>query len=99
MTLLPLDGHQPGHAGIALGEPWEVLCCGHLFVDPTQVLALERPGLDQDVATAADTRRSVLERATEEGFGLLGPLWPEPGVAHVVRGDGGAFELRAVAAG
>ena len=93
--LVPLDGHQPGHSGVSIGDPWEVLCCGHLFIDPPQLLALDRPGLDEDVDTAAATRRTVLGRAADEGFALCGPLWPEPGAAHVERaGDG--FVLRPI---
>ena len=93
ITLVPLDGHQPGHAGVAIGDPWEVLCTGHLFIDPGQVADLDRPGLDDDLGTASATRRSILGRAAEEGFALCGPLWPEPGVAHVER-DGDGFALR-----
>ena len=94
MSLVPLVGHQSGHAGIALGDPWEVLCTGHLFVDPGQVADLDRPGLDDDLATASATRRAVLARAADEGFALCGPLWPEPGVAFVSRlGDGFALSL------
>lgn len=96
VVLVDLPGHQRGHAGIAIGEPWEVLVTGHLFIDPTQVVALDRPGLDDDVDTAAATRRRVLAEAADEGFALLGPLWPEPGAAHVERAGGG-FELRPLA--
>jgi glyoxylase-like metal-dependent hydrolase (beta-lactamase superfamily II) len=93
VSLLPLAGHQPGHAGVAVGDPWEVLAVGHLFVDPAQVVELDRPGLDEDLPIAAATRRAILERAATEGFALLGPLWPEPGIAFVERaGDG--FTLR-----
>lgn len=93
VALVPLPGHQPGHAGIAIGDPWEVLCTGHLFIDPGQVADLDRPGLDEDLPLASSTRRSILARAADEGFALCGPLWPSPGVAHVVR-DGGDFALR-----
>ena len=92
IALVDLPGHQPGHVGIAIGDPWEVLEVGHLFIHPSQVTALDAPGLDEDLETAASTRRSVLARAAEEGFALLGPLWPEPGVAHVVR-TGDEYEL------
>jgi glyoxylase-like metal-dependent hydrolase (beta-lactamase superfamily II) len=95
VSLVDLPGHQPGHAGIALGEPWEALCTGHLFIDPAMVVDLDRPGLDEDLETAAATRRAVLGRAAEEGFAIVGPLWPEPGFAHVVRSDDG-FALRVV---
>ena len=92
VALVDLPGHQAGHVGIAIGDPWEVLEVGHLFIHPSQVTALDEPGLDEDLETATSTRRSVLARAADEGFALLGPLWPSPGAAHVVRaGDG--FEL------
>jgi glyoxylase-like metal-dependent hydrolase (beta-lactamase superfamily II) len=92
VQLVELAGHQPGHAGIALGDPWEVLAAGHLLIHPSQVLALDDAGLDEDVATAAATRRAMLGRAADEGFAILGPLWPSPGAAHVVRAHDG-FEL------
>lgn len=95
VRLWPLAGHQAGHAGVAVGDPCEVLCTGHLFIDPPMVVHLDRPGLDDDTLIAAATRYAILDRAADEGFALLGPLWPEPGAAHVVRaGDG--FELRPV---
>jgi hypothetical protein len=56
------------------------------------VLTIDDAGLDEDVATAAATRRTILERAADEGFALVGPLWPTPGAAHVRRTDDG-FEL------
>jgi glyoxylase-like metal-dependent hydrolase (beta-lactamase superfamily II) len=93
VALVPLPGHQPGHAGVAVGDPWEVLCTGHLFVDPAQVADLDRPGLDEDLPTASATRRTVLARAADEGFALIGPLWPSPGVAYVTR-SGEGFTLR-----
>ena len=92
VELIPLDGHQAGHSGVAIGEPWEVLCTGHLFIDPSMVVDLDRPGLDEDVVVAAATRASVLARAADSGFALLGPLWPEPGAAFVER-LGGGFSL------
>ena len=90
VTLLPLEGHQPGHAGVALGDgPWEVLCTGHLLIDPPMVLDLDRPGLDVDLPTATATRRRILAQAADEGFALCAPLWPQPGAARVAReGDG-----------
>jgi glyoxylase-like metal-dependent hydrolase (beta-lactamase superfamily II) len=94
VDLVPLPGHQPGHAGVAVCDPWEVLCTGHLFIDPGQVADLDRPGLDEDLITASATRRSVLARAADEGFALCGPLWPSPGVALVSR-SGSGFTLRA----
>lgn len=92
VQLVPLDGHQAGHSGVAIGDPWEVLCTGHLFIDPSMVLDLGRPGLDQDVVVAAATRASVLSQAADSGFALLGPLWPEPGIASVSR-SGSGFTL------
>lgn len=92
VSLVELPGHQAGHSGIAIGDPWQVLATGHLFIHPSQVAAIDEPGLDEDVATAADTRRRILGRAADEGFALLGPLWPSPGVATVTRkGDGFAL--------
>jgi glyoxylase-like metal-dependent hydrolase (beta-lactamase superfamily II) len=92
VRLIELAGHQDGHAGIAIGEPWEVLAIGHLLIHPSQVLTLDDAGLDEDVVAAAATRRTILGRAADDGFAILGPLWPSPGAAHVVRTDGG-FEL------
>ena len=92
VRLIELAGHQDGHAGIAVGEPWEVLAIGHLLIHPSQVLTIDDAGLDDDVVTAAATRRTILDRAADDGFAILGPLWPSPGAAHVVR-TGEGFEL------
>ena len=71
---------------------WEVLCAGHLLIDPPMVLDLDRPGLDEDLPTATATRRRILAQAADEGFALNGPLWPSPGVARVSQ-DGDGFTL------
>jgi glyoxylase-like metal-dependent hydrolase (beta-lactamase superfamily II) len=89
VSLVDLPGHQDGHAGVAIGDPWEVLVTGHLFIHPSQTADPDAPGLDDDVPAAAATRRSILARAADEGFALLGPLWPQPGAAAVSRSDDG----------
>jgi glyoxylase-like metal-dependent hydrolase (beta-lactamase superfamily II) len=92
----PGPGHSPGHHIVRIGsDVGGAVIVGHLFLHPAQVFAPEpRAGLDDNISLAAETRRALLARATEENALVVGPLWVSPGAGIIVpSGDPGRWRL------
>jgi glyoxylase-like metal-dependent hydrolase (beta-lactamase superfamily II) len=85
----PGPGHSPGHHVVRLdSDGGGAVIVGHLFLHPAQVFGPEaRPGLDENISLAAETRRALLARAAEEQTLVIGPLWASPGAGMIVPAD------------
>jgi glyoxylase-like metal-dependent hydrolase (beta-lactamase superfamily II) len=92
VRVIPAPGHTPGHLALMVtSEGRHLLNLGDAAVHP---LHLEQPelenGFDQAAATAAATRRELLQRAVEERMGLMAFHFPFPSVGSVTpREEGG----------
>jgi glyoxylase-like metal-dependent hydrolase (beta-lactamase superfamily II) len=76
VRLVPAPGHTPAHLAIEVGESGGLLFVVDALLHPLQI---DRPdwgqGLDRDVETAIDTRRSLLERAADRGHVIAASHW------------------------
>jgi glyoxylase-like metal-dependent hydrolase (beta-lactamase superfamily II) len=89
-------GHSRGHHVVRVGSDGDdAVVVGHLFLHPAQVFSPDpRAGLDEDLELAAETRRTLLARATEKRTLVIGPLWATPGAGTVVpAGEPGRWRL------
>jgi len=89
-------GHSRGHHVVRVGSDGDdAVVVGHLFLHPAQVFSPDpRAGLDEDIELAAETRRTLLARATEKRTLVIGPLWATPGAGTVVpAGEPGRWRL------
>lgn len=88
VELAALPGHSPGHCGVRIDSGGDLaVYAGHLFVFLTQVVDSTQPN-DEDPATAAQTRQTLLtELAGRDGL-LLTTLLGGPGGGRV-RAEGG----------
>jgi len=93
---VPLPGHTPGQTGFLVESGGERLL---IWADIIHVAALQfaRPdwtiAFDVDGAQAAQTRRTIFERAASENLPVAGMHLPFPGFGRVVRqGEGYGYE-------
>jgi glyoxylase-like metal-dependent hydrolase (beta-lactamase superfamily II) len=92
VRLIPAPGHTPGHLALLVtSDGRHLLNLGDAAVHP---LHLEQPelenGFDLASATAAATRRELLDRAVAEGMHLMAFHFPFPSVGQVAaREEGG----------
>ena len=95
IAAVPLPGHTPGQTGFQIGSgPSSVLVWGDLVNLPFLQSALPEAGFvtDVDGSLSIKTRRSIMERAAEQGFLVAGMHIEFPGLAHVAR-DGRGYRL------
>lgn len=79
-------GHTRGHIVVNIASRGErAVIVGHLLLHPAQILAGERPDLDEDPARALETRRRLLDRWAAERALVIGPLFMPPGAGQLVR--------------
>ncbi|WP_102108646.1 MBL fold metallo-hydrolase [Oceaniglobus roseus] len=74
LSVVPLRGHSPGHAGLELdgGRHGRAVFCGDAIHSPVQVFRPDwSSGFCHDPDRAAATRRALLERAADEDLLLL----------------------------
>jgi glyoxylase-like metal-dependent hydrolase (beta-lactamase superfamily II) len=73
---LPAPGHTIAHAAIEVGDSGGLLYAVDALLHPLQV---ERPewgqGIDSDPKTAIESRRALVERATERGHLIAASHW------------------------
>ncbi len=92
VTLTDAPGHVQGHSVVWVRSGDESACLsGHLFVSPLQV-ADPSFALDDDPATATETRQRLLTDLAESEGLLLSPLLGGPGGGRV-RPDGSGWRL------
>ncbi len=97
VTTLPTPGHTPGHQSIVIASAGErAFVTGDVAHHPAQANETDwNSGFDLDPATAAATRRRVMERLEQEGaLGVFGHF-PSPGMGRLVR-EGGKRVFRAL---
>jgi glyoxylase-like metal-dependent hydrolase (beta-lactamase superfamily II) len=98
VTAVPLYGHTPGHTGYMVSSNGEqLLIWGDIVHQPHIQLARPEAGAlwDVDYATAAATRRKVLDLAARERLAVAGCHLDFPAVGHIARAaDGYAFVPR-----
>jgi len=97
LTTLPTPGHTPGHQSIVIASAGErAFIAGDVAHHPAQMEETAwNSGFDADGATAAATRRRVMERLEQEGSIAAFGHFPHPGTGRVVR-DGGRRIFRAL---
>lgn len=93
VTLVPLPGHTPGHAGVAVRSHSETLLfAADAIHDPA--FDVEHPSwrtaFDHDPARAEATRRAVLAQAVAERTLVAATHMPFPGLGHL-NAEGEAF--------
>ncbi len=95
MEVVSAPGHTPGHIALLVSSGKETLLqaadTAHhhvlMFAHPEWTSAF-----DSDPQMGAETRRKLLDRAAADGMRVLGYHLPFPGIGHVRRAKGGAFE-------
>lgn len=96
VRLFAIPGHTPGHVGVEVESGGErVLWVTDLLHVPAMQFAHPEWAsvFDTDPALAASSRRSMLERISDEGVLVAGTHIPFPSTGHVRREGGGfAFE-------
>ena len=95
ITVVPVPGHTPGQTGFQVGSgPLSVLVWGDVLNLP--FLQSARPeacfATDVDGPLSVATRRTVMDRAAEQGFLVAGMHIEFPGLAHVKR-EGQGYRL------
>lgn len=86
VSLIATPGHTPGHVSVKVSsDDSEVVITGDAIHSPVQCL---RPdwnfAFDVDKATAAKSRRSLLEMVCDTPCRLIGSHFPLPSLGHVV---------------
>lgn len=89
VSLIPTPGHTPGHVSVQISsDQGAVVISGDAIHSPVQCLRPDWSCVsDVDRATAAKSRRSLLEMVCESHCRLIGSHFPLPSVGHVLRGD------------
>lgn len=98
LTLVPLPGHTPGHAGIRISDGDEaVLIWGDIIHSNAFQLACPDWGVlfDVDPDAAVQTRKRLFDELAADGIPILGPHVPQPGPWRVERARIG-YHLTAV---
>jgi glyoxylase-like metal-dependent hydrolase (beta-lactamase superfamily II) len=97
LTIVPTPGHTPGHQSIAVVSAGErAFITGDVAHHPAQVNETEwNSGFDGDPATAAATRKRVMERLEQDGSLAVICHFPAPGYGRIVR-EGGRRIFRAL---
>jgi glyoxylase-like metal-dependent hydrolase (beta-lactamase superfamily II) len=87
VVTLDLPGHLPGHMGLRLGD--DALLIADAAVHPA---LLDQPDWiyvsDEDTATSAETRRSLVPKLVDEEVLVVCGHYPGGGIGRVVRRDG-----------
>ncbi len=94
ITSIPLPGHTPGHTGFAIHSGNEsLLIWGDVIHFSTLQFANPDWGVvfDTDPAMAAQTRRTMLDRAAADGMAVAGMHIDFPGIGYVEK-SGDAFQ-------
>jgi glyoxylase-like metal-dependent hydrolase (beta-lactamase superfamily II) len=80
VRVLHTPGHTPGHRSVLIEDGGEaIVLTGDLFHQPTQIAFADHPGShDLDVQLGVASRRLILWRAAQRGWGLGVPHFPEP---------------------
>ncbi len=92
MTMLPLPGHTPGHAGFRLESKGEILYHVGDIVHAQEVQIPDPEvgiAFDLDMETARETRKRVLARMADEGALITGGHLLKPAFDRVARANGG----------
>jgi glyoxylase-like metal-dependent hydrolase (beta-lactamase superfamily II) len=88
LTILPLNGHTPGHSGIRIDDAGDsLLIWGDTIHANAFQLAEPDWGVlfDVDTQAAIATRRRLFEELAQSGMRVLGPHVPTPGPWRVER--------------
>jgi glyoxylase-like metal-dependent hydrolase (beta-lactamase superfamily II) len=89
ISLLDTPGHTPGHMSVVVEGGEGLILTGDAI---TTMVGFARPdwafGFDADGATAATSRRALLDRAAADGHMILGYHFPFPGIGRVEAKDG-----------
>ena len=87
VTTLPTPGHTPGHMSLLVSSGGEqAVILGDAIHIPAQVTEPDwSPRPDVDPIRSAETRRSLVDRAEQDGAVLAGGHFPSPGFGRVVR--------------
>ena len=91
VRLMPTPGHTPGHVAIGFGRGGDdAVMPGDLMHSPLQARYPElSPRFDTDMAQAAKTRRSFLERYCDTKTLCCTAHFPSPSVGRIKRWDDG----------
>jgi len=95
ITAVPLSGHTPGHTGFLLESDGDkLLFCGDIFTIPAIQAAMPEVGFatDVDYALAAQTRKTLLEKATDQRLLLAGLHFEFPSLSYVKK-QGKGYQL------
>lgn len=97
VTLLPTPGHTPGHQSIVIVSAGQrAFIAGDVAGTPALVQETDwHFSYDADAATAAATRKTVMERLERDGSTVAFGHFPAPGFGHIVR-DGNRRVFRAL---
>ncbi len=95
LTMLPLPGHTPGHAGFRLESKGEILYHVGDIVHAQDVQVPDPEvgiAFDVDMDAARETRKRLLDRMATEGALITGGHLLKPAFDRVARANGG-YEL------
>ena len=94
VTLIPTDGHTPGHQVILVSTPGgSVLYCGDLIPLASHVNLPYIMAYDHFPLKTLEEKKQMLARAADEGWILFFEHDPEIAAARVRRTSAGAFEI------
>jgi glyoxylase-like metal-dependent hydrolase (beta-lactamase superfamily II) len=90
IMLIHTPGHTPGSMSVMISSGGEkAVIWGDAFVHPATVTEPDWPfAFEMDPATAAQTRRTLLDKIEAESMTAISCHFPEPGFGHIVRIDG-----------
>jgi glyoxylase-like metal-dependent hydrolase (beta-lactamase superfamily II) len=90
LTIVPTPGHTPGHQSVVIASTGDRgIILGDVFNHPAQANETEwNASFDGDPATAAATRKRMMERLESEGGIVASGHYRPPGLGRIVRDNG-----------